>query len=106
MNKNDTLHILFNSLNGCLPYEYDTKFIDNETTIVITKEDSDCTMHISHEKNNDEDFIVAVIYDDSAKSYYNPTKGYYEEYETFYWIIEDEQIPLDTILTGIKNRFQ
>lgn len=96
MDKHDNLHILFNSLNGCLSYEYSQKFTDNETTIVLTKEDSDCTMYISPDEINPDDFVVAVSYD-------NPAKGYYEEYETFYWITEDEQIPLNTILNDIKH---
>lgn len=96
MSKHDNLHILFASLSGCLPYEYDQRFIDNETTIVLTKEDSDCTMYISPDEYNSDDFVVAVSYDD-------PSKGYYEEYDTFYWITKDEQIPLTTILTDIKH---
>ena len=96
MNKNDNLHILFKTLMDTLPYEYGQKFIDNETTIVLTKENSDCTMYISPDEINADDFVVAVSHDD-------PSKGYYEEYETFYWITEDEQIPLDTILADIKH---
>lgn len=96
MNKHDNLHILFKTLTDTLPYEYDEKLIDNETTIVLTKEDSDCTMYISPDEQDADDFIVAISYD-------NPAKGYYEEYETFYWISKDDQIPLDTILTDIKH---
>lgn len=96
MNKHDNLHTLFTSLNGILPYEYDQKFIDNETTIVLTKEDSDCTMYISPDETNADDFVVAISHDD-------PSKGHYEEYETFYWLTEDEQIPLDSILADIKH---
>lgn len=96
MNKHDTLHILFKTLADTLPYEYDEKFIDNETTIVLTKEDSDCTMYISPDELNADDFIVSVSYD-------NPAKDYYEEYETLYWISKDEQIPLGTILADIKH---
>lgn len=96
MNKHDNLHILFTSLNGCLTYEYSEKFIDNETTIVLTKEDSDCTMYISLDELDSDDFVVAVSHDD-------PANGYYEEYETFYWISEGDQIHLDKILTDIKH---
>lgn len=96
MNKNDNLHILFKTLTDTLPHEYNEKLTDNETTIVLTKEDSDCTMYISPDDINPDDFIVAVSYDD-------PAKGYYEEYETFYWITEDEQIPLSSILSDIKH---
>ena len=98
MNKHDNLHILFKTITDTLPYEYDEKFIDHATTIVLTKEDSDCTMYISQDELDADDFIVAVSYDD-------PAKGYYEKYETFHWISKDDQIPLDTILTDIKNRF-
>lgn len=96
MNKHDNLHILLKTLLDTLPYEYNGKFIDNETTIVLTKEDSDCTMYISPDELDADDFIVTISYND-------PLKGYYEEYETFYWISKDDQIPLDTILTDIKH---
>lgn len=96
MNKNDNLHILFKTLMDTLPYEYGQKFIDNETTIVLTKENSDCTMYVSPDEINADDFVVAVSYDD-------PSNGHYEEYETFHWISEDEQIPLDTIISDIKH---
>lgn len=96
MNKNDNLHILFKTLADTLPYEYDEKFIDNETTIVLTKEGTDCTMYISPDEYNSDDFVVAVSYD-------NPSKDYYEEYETFYWISEDGQISLNPILRDIKH---
>lgn len=96
MNKKDSLHLLFKTLMDTLPREYGQKFIDNETTIVLTKEDSDCTMYVSPDECNSDNFVVAASHDD-------PSKGYYKEYETFYWISEDGQIPLDTILTDIKH---
>lgn len=96
MNKHDSLHILFKTLTDTLPYEYNEKFIDNEPTIILTKEDSDCTMYISPDKLDADDFTGAI-------SYGNPAKGHYEEYETFHWISKDDQIPLDTILTDIKH---
>lgn len=95
MNKNDNLHILFASLNGALPYEYDEKFTNNETTIVLTKAESDYTMYISADEYNDNDLVATIIHN-------NPTKGHYEEYETLYWTSDDEQIPLDTILAEIQ----
>lgn len=96
MNKHDNIHILFKTLTDTLPYEYDEKLTDNETTIVLTKEDSGCAMYISPDELDADDFIVVVSYD-------NPAKGYYEEYEIFYWTSKDGQIPLDTILTDIKH---
>lgn len=96
MNKHDNLHILLKTLLDTLPYEYNGKFIDNETAIVLTKEDSDFTMYISPDEPDADDFIVTISYGD-------PLKGYYEKYETFHWISKDDQIPLDTILTDIKH---
>lgn len=96
MSKNDNLHILFKTLTDVLPYEYNEKLIDNDTTIVLTKENSDCTMYISPDECNSNDFVVAVSHDD-------PSKGYYEEYETFYWVSEEDQLPLGTVLSDIKH---
>lgn len=96
MNKNNNLHILFKTLTDTLPHEYDEELIDNDTTIVLTKEDSDCTMYISPDEINSDDFVAAVSYDD-------PPKGHYEGYETFYWISEEDQFPLDTIIADIKH---
>lgn len=98
MNNNDSLHILFKTLTDTLPYEYDEELIDNETTIVITKEDSDYAMYISPDELHADDFEVTVSYDDT-------TKGNYKAYELFYWTAEDGQIPLSDILTDIKNYF-
>lgn len=96
MNKNDNIHTLSTILNGCLPYEYDQKLVDNETTLVITKEDSDLTMYISPDENNDDEFVIIHGHDD-------PNRGYFMESEPIYRSSEDEQIPLDAIIDNIKH---
>jgi hypothetical protein len=96
MNKNDNIHILFKTLTDTLPYEYNEELTNNGTTIIITKNDSDLTMYISPDEYHADDFIVAISYD-------NQNKGHHKKYETFYWLSEDEQIPLNTILTDIKQ---
>lgn len=98
MSKNDNIHILFKTLTDILTYEYNVKFIDNENTIVITKEDSDYAMYISPDELHADDFEVTVSHD-------NATKGNYKEYELFYWPTEDERIPISDIIADIKNRF-
>lgn len=98
MKKNDNIHILFKTLTDTLPYEYNEELTDNETTIVITKEDSDHAMYISPDELHADDFEVAVSYDDTSK-------GNYEPYEFSHWTTEDGQIPLGDILTDIKNCF-
>lgn len=89
MSKNTNVRTLFHTLNGCLPYEYDEKLVTNENTIIITKENSDNTMYITLNNNNDDpddpDDVIAIGYDD-------PNRGYFVEYE-----------PLDTIIDNIKH---
>lgn len=97
MNKNDILHILFKTLFDILPLEYGLRFTDNETTIVLAKEDSDCTMHISMDELDADAFEVAIGYDND--------NGLCEIYETFHWTTKDDQIPLDTIISDIKYYF-
>lgn len=98
MNKNDNTHILFKTIADTLPYEYNEELTDNETTIVITKEDSDHAVYVTLDDDDDDDDVIAIGHDD-------PNRGYYVEYEPIYRLSEDEQIPLDAILTDIKNRF-
>lgn len=98
MGKNTNIQTLFHILNGCLPYEYDEKLVD-ENTIIITKEDSDNTMSITLNNNDDHDDpddVIAIGHDD-------PNRGYFVEYEPIYRSSEDEQIPLDTIIDNIRH---
>lgn len=92
MNKNDNIHLLLKTLTDTLSYEYNEELTDDETTIAITKEDSDDTMYITL------DDVMAIGHDD-------PNRGYYTEYEPIYRYFEEEQISLDTIITDIKNHF-
>jgi hypothetical protein len=105
MDKNPNIRTLFHILNGCLPYEFDTKLITNENTIIITKEDSDNAMYITLNNNDnndhpatpdDPDDVIAIGHDD-------PNRGYYVEYEPISRSSENEQIPLDTIIDNIRH---
>lgn len=97
MDKNDSLHILSKTLSDTLPYEYGIRLTDNETTIVLGKEDSDCIMYISTDKLDADAFEVVVGYDDN--------EGICKTYETFHWVSKDDQIPLATIIADIKYYF-
>lgn len=103
MNKNDNIHTLLKTLTDTLPYEYNEELIDNGTTILITKEDSDLATYLTL----DDDDVIAISHDDPddviAIGHDDPNRGYYVEYEPIYQSSEDGQIPLDTILTDIKN---
>lgn len=96
MNKNNNVRLLSKTLLDILPYEYNAKLLNNENTIILTKEDSEWTMYISPNELNPDDFTVEVTYND-------PLKNHPEQYETFDWTTEDGQIPLDTILNDIKR---
>lgn len=98
MNKNDSLHILFKTLVDILPYEYNEELIYHENAIAITKEGSDRIMCISQDEADEDDFIAAISYD-------HHTAGRDEEREILSWPSENDQFPLDTIITDIKNRF-
>lgn len=97
MNKNDSLHTLSKTLADTLPFEYGLRLTNNETTLVLTKEDSDCVMHVSMDEPDADAFEVAIGYYDN--------NGYCETYETFHWTSKDDQIPLGTIIADIEYYF-
>lgn len=98
MNNKENLQALFSVLNGCLPYEYDEKYLDNGSTasILIIKNDSDHIMQITTSDINDDTFTV-FSYDDGD----DPDT----DSEVFQWDLDSPDVTLDTIITDIKNRF-
>lgn len=90
MNKNDSLHILFKTLVDTLPHEYTEELTDNETTIVITKEDSDYDMYVSPDGPDTDYFEVTVNYGD-------------EPIETYQWDTNDPNPNLADLIDYIKN---
>lgn len=98
MNKNDNIHTLFKTLTDTLPYEYNESLAGDGTTIAITKEGSDNVVYVTLDPDDDPDDVIVLGHDD-------PNRGYYVEYKPIYRYPEDEPVPLDTILTDIKNSF-
>lgn len=90
MNKNDNIHILFKTLTDTLSYEYTEELTDNETTIVITKKDSDYDMYISPDDPDTDDFEITVNYGD-------------EPVEIYQWDANDPSSNLTDLITYIKN---
>ena len=90
MNKNDNIHILFKTLTDTLPYEYTEELTDDETTIVITKEDSDYDMYISPVGHDTDDFEATVSYGD-------------EPVEIHRWDTNDTNFNLIDLIASIKN---
>ena len=90
MTKNNNLHTLFKTITDILPYEYNEELTDDETTIVITKEDSDYDMYISQYGPDVDDFEVTVNYGD-------------EPVEICQWDANDPNSNLTDLITYIKN---
>lgn len=90
MNKNGSLYILFKTLTDTLPHEYTEELTDNETTIIITKEDSDYDMYISPNAPDTDGFEVVVNYGD-------------EPVEIYQWDANDPNSNLTDLITYIKN---
>lgn len=90
MNKNDNIHILFKTLTDTLPHEYTEELTDNETTIVITKEDSDYDMYISSDSPDTDDFEVTISYGD-------------EPVEIYKWDTNDQDLTLLGLIAFIER---
>lgn len=90
MDKNDNIHILFKTLTDTLHHEYTEELTDNETTIVITKEDSDYDIYISPDGPDTDDFEVTVSYGD-------------EPVETYQWNDNDPNLSLTDLTAYIEK---
>lgn len=70
MNGNKTLRTLFHILNGCLPYEYDEKYLDTKDTdasILITKKESGRTLFFTANSDHHDEFEISIYDDDNDK---------------------------------------
>lgn len=90
MDKNDNIHILFKTLTDILPHEYTEELTDNETTIAITKEDSDYDIYISPDDPDTDDFEVVVNYGD-------------EPIEIYKWDADDQDLTLTDLIAFIER---
>lgn len=90
MNKNDNIHILFKTLADTLPHEYTEELTDNETTIAITKENSDYDMYISQDGPDTDDFEVNVNCGD-------------EPIEIYRWDTNDQTLTLLDLIAFIER---
>lgn len=90
MSKNDNIHILFKTLTDTLPYEYTEELTDNETTIAITKKDSDYDIYISPNGPDTDDFEVIVNCGD-------------EPIEIYRWDADDQDLTLLDLIAFIER---
>lgn len=99
MNNKENLQALFTVLNGCLPYEYGVKLLDDHGRtpgILIVKNGSDHIMQIAA-NDLDDDTLTVFSYDDGD----DPDR----DGEVFQWNIDPPDATPDTIIADIKNRF-
>lgn len=67
MSHKGNLRSLFSAINGCLPYEYDEKYIGNarqEGTIAISKTNSDHVIYINANTSAGDGVFDVTLYDD------------------------------------------
>lgn len=96
MSNHTTLKALFATLHGCLPYEYDERYINGENTvrsIVINKEDSERTIYITT-GTLDDGIFDAVLYDDAYDD---------EPIEIYQWYANDPNTNLIDLIAYIEK---
>lgn len=95
-NKDNTKNLL-NTINGCLPYEYDMTLLDGHGRtygILITKKDSDHIMQITPSEHDNT--CTVLTWTDGN----DPTT----DGETYQWDLDSPDSTLDGILADIQNR--
>jgi hypothetical protein len=94
--KNNTRN-LFSIINGCLPYEYDVKLLDDHgrtNGILIVKEDSDHIMQITPSEHDNTCTVLAWADGDDPDT----------DSETYQWDLDSPDLTLADILADIQNR--
>lgn len=97
MNEHTTLTILAATLHGCLPYEYNERYINSKDTdhsIVITKEDSERTVYITENTPDHNGILDVTLYDDANDD---------EPVEIYQWDTNDQNLNLMDLIAYIKN---
>lgn len=97
MNKNNNLHILFSTLNGCLPYEYDEKYVNGtgrEDIIVISKTSSERNIYITANMPSDNNIFDVTLYNDIHDD---------DPIEIYQWDADDQDLTLIDLITYIEK---
>lgn len=96
MSHKDATLSLFNIINGCLPYEYDIKLLNDHTknpSILIVNENSDHIMQITPSKHGNTCTVLVWVDGDDPDT----------DSEAYQWNLESPDLTLDDILTDIKH---
>lgn len=97
MNKNYNLHILFSTLSGCLPYEYDEKYANGsnrEDAIIISKTNSDRNIYITANMPDDNAIFDVTLYDDPSDD---------DPIEIYQWDADDQALTLLDLIAYIEK---
>lgn len=97
MNDNETIRNLFRILNGCLPYEYDEKYINDAErgdAITISKTNSERSIYITANMPNSNAILDTTLYDDAYAD---------DPIEIVQWDLDDQDLTLTDLITYLKN---
>lgn len=97
MSNYTTLKTLFTALNGCLPYEYDEKYINGagrEDAIIISKTNSERNIYITANTPDDNGVFDASLYDDTYDD---------DPIEIYQWDTNDPNLDLLDLIAYIEK---
>lgn len=97
MSNHTTLKLLFTTLQGTLPYEYDEKYLDGtglEDTIIISKTSPERSIYVTKNTPYENAVFDLTLYDDTIDD--NPI-------ETSQWDADDPNLTLIDLITYIKK---
>lgn len=97
MSNYTTLETLFAVLNGCLPYEYDEKYVngaDREDAIIISKTNSERNVYITANMPSDNNIFDTALYDDTHDD---------DPIEIYQWDADDPNLNLLDLIAYIER---
>lgn len=97
MSNYTTLKTLFATLHGCLPYEYDEKYVNGANTedaIVISKTNSERSIYITLNLPSDNNIFDVTLYDDIQDD---------EPVEISQWDADDHNLTLIDLIAFIER---
>lgn len=97
MSNYTTLKTLFAALNGCLPYEYDEKYVNGtgrEDAIIISKTNSERSIYITANMPTDNNIFDSTLYDDIYDD---------DPIEIYQWDADDQDLTLIDLIAYIEK---
>lgn len=97
MSSHTTLRLLFATLHGSLPYEYDEKYFDGrglEDAIIISKTGSERSIYITENMPDDNNIFDLTLYDDTYDD---------DPIEINQWDTNDQDLTLPDLIAYIEK---